>query len=233
MRFSNHVYLLGGDSYDELGNVYAIDAPEGLILIDCGVYTEALDTIEENLAQYHLENKPIALLMLTHAHYDHAGNVRHFYNKGAKILCGQSDAQTMVEAGGVGPPLSPFTQWYPAAPVDFAIAQDCNFAYVGIQFTIYTLPGHSKGSLGFGLHMDGKHILFTGDTVCAYGYQIGEALLGWKGSPDYSAEDYMQSLQKLALLSPDMVLGGHGMPCLKNGAKVLVNAAQTGLLTLR
>jgi glyoxylase-like metal-dependent hydrolase (beta-lactamase superfamily II) len=72
-------------------------------------------------------------------------------------------------------------------------------------------PGHTPGSVCFLLEVDGKNLLFSGDTV------LYDGRLGWQGNPYADNQQYLASLRKLAAFTWngaavewDMLLPGHG-----------------------
>lgn len=82
------------------------------------------------------------------------------------------------------------------------------------------VPGHSDGSVIYKLEMEGKVILFTGDTVLA-DKLCQESMVGWTGGIDYDEYKYIKSLEKLAAMDADIVLPGHGEVCMKDGGRLL------------
>jgi mRNA degradation ribonuclease J1/J2 len=66
-------YLLSGDAYACLGNVYGIRHDLGLVLIDSGLDEGARDRIDESMVRWDLADLPITHLIITHGRNDHAG----------------------------------------------------------------------------------------------------------------------------------------------------------------
>ena len=58
--------------------------------------------------------------------------------------------------------------------------------------------------MGYVFQKSGQTYVATGDLIMPGG------VLGYSGSLDFSAQDVLRSLKKLAALRPDVVLGGHG-----------------------
>lgn len=126
---------------------------------------------------------PVALIVLTHGHPDHAegaGRLREL--TGAPIVA--RAAELCVEA----PPLRP-DQAHEVASVEWV--------------TVLT-PGHSSDSVCLFLRDDAA--LLTGDTVLGRGTTV-------VAHPDGRLGDYLESLQRLRDLADqgiDMLLPGHG-----------------------
>lgn len=240
MRVTDSVYVLSGSYYgavdnrDTLGDVYGIRTAKGLILIDCGIPGGGYDTVKETLAYYGLLDVPVTHLLITHAHYDHCGSARAVQDTGALVAVGAEDVFQCENGGSVGldTPFK-FTHVYPAFRPDIVIDKDCEMTLDGINFKFYKTPGHTPGSVCIAVELDGKKILFTGDSVQPSGKQLCEVGLGWQGDVAFSRENIVKSMLKLMDMDVDVVLPGHGKVCLRNGTEVLRLAAETAFLTMR
>jgi glyoxylase-like metal-dependent hydrolase (beta-lactamase superfamily II) len=70
------------------------------------------------------------------------------------------------------------------------------------NFHILHTPGHTADSICVSVNVEGKKVLFSGDTILA------EALIGEFGATvDFNS--YMQSIEKIAGLNVDVLLPGH------------------------
>jgi hypothetical protein len=74
----------------------------------------------------------------------------------------------------------------------------------GLKVKAMRLSGHTFGSMGYAFEKEGTTYVTTGDVIMPGG------TLGYSGSLDFSAENVLHSLKKLAALDPGVVLGGHG-----------------------
>jgi glyoxylase-like metal-dependent hydrolase (beta-lactamase superfamily II) len=238
MRVSDHVYVLSGSYYgavnnqDVLGDVYGIRTDDGFILIDCGVVGTGPARIKKTLAECGIPD-PISYVILTHAHWDHAGGGKEFQDAGAKIVVGTEDA-AYCRAGGCYHLGSPFEdQVYPAFEPDILIDRDTEITLCGLALTLYRTPGHTRGSLSIKAEIDGKAMLFTGDALQPAGGQINEVSFGWQGDLGFSRPDIVESMRKLSCVETDMVLPGHGKLCVDNGSALLKFAYRQALLHIR
>lgn len=220
MQISRSIYWVSGAAYRRLGSVFAIRHSEGLALIDCGEDQRAYDTIHENLRLWGLDHLKITHLLLTHCHRDHAGAARLFRDQGATVVAGAKDAE-VVEAGGQDPLSYPFAEQFPACPVDIKITEDQKLPVGDLTINILTMPGHTGGSLFFEITIDEKNVLFTGDMLQVMGNEGEAPEIGWKGSPDYDPKQYIQSIARAYRLNPDWVIGGHGVPLLRDAPSIL------------
>ena len=233
MRVTDHVYVLSGGCYAAvdnravLGEVYGVRTPKGMILIDCGAPRTGLAAIQESLDYYGIDD-PITYVMLTHGHWDHCGSASAFKRAGARIVVGKEDVTACVNGGNRNPasPLFDKGHAYPSFMPDVGIERDCMMEADGIPFEFIKTPGHSAGSVAIKLVIDGKTILFTGDSLQPEGRMLSEVAFGWEGDVTFSREDLVKSMQKLSRHETDIILPGHGRICLKNGTKMLQLAAE-------
>lgn len=242
MKITQNLYMLsgcffcGGD-YDQFGNIYGIHTPEGMILIDSGLPGHGAEMVADTMKFWGLEDK-ISHVIVTHGHVDHAGNGKYYQDMGAKIIVGEGDADYLCEAGGFS--LFHETRFdegamhlFPAFTPDILIKEDCVMEINGIKFEFIMIPGHTVGSIAIRVNLDGKVIMFTGDSISPYGDQCKETNISWHGDPKWDPPTFVESMLKLQEYECDMVLGGHLAIVVRNGTKVLRKAAKTAFLTLR
>lgn len=170
-----HIYLIVGES-----SVLAVDAGNGT----------SWPFVVAMSQRYGFADLPIAHVLVTHGHGDHARGLTQFEGQGAltvssaytaKHLDSDEDADVIFEREGV-------LQLGEFAP------------------EVILTPGHTPGCASYRLTVDGKNCLFTGDLI-----QI-DGGLGWCGSEGFSQEQVLASLKRLAVMpAPDMLLAGHGL----------------------
>lgn len=238
MRVTDHIYVLSGSYYgavgDEgpLGDVYGIRTGDGLILIDCGAFGSGLATIRETLGYYGIDD-PIRYLIITHGHWDHCSNAKELQRLGTKVIVGAEDAPA-CRIGGAAHLGSPFEEHsYPAFDPDILIENDCVKELLGLSVEFIKTPGHTPGSTMIRIDIDGKKVLFTGDSLQPGGGQMDEVSFGWQGDLGFDRKQIVESMMKLSSLETDIILPGHGKVCLRNGTAMLRFAAQQALLTMR
>ena len=127
---------------------------------------------------------PVALVLLTHRHNDHAG--------GARRLA----ALTGAPVRALDPSLVLGSE---------ALADGDVVAEAGVQLRVVATPGHTADSLSFLLDGPGAQLsVLTGDTVLGRGTTV-------IAHPDSALGPYLASLRRLTDLPPGTaVLPGHG-----------------------
>jgi glyoxylase-like metal-dependent hydrolase (beta-lactamase superfamily II) len=130
------------------------------------------------------ERGPVAEVLLTHGHPDHAQGARRF----AEL------------AGGV-----PVRALDPALRLGSeGLAGGDVVAAAGLEIRVLATPGHTSDSLSFLVGDDGGSAVLTGDTVLGRGTTV-------VAHPDGKLGPYLDSLRGLAELPPGtVVLPGHG-----------------------
>ncbi len=220
IRINPGIYLLG-----ELqpAAAYAVETPEGLVLIDSGLAGDA-SLVKSQLVALGLDWEHTRAILLTHAHADHTGGAEHLRGAtGAKVYAGRGDAD-VLRAGG--PREALFSAFdlpggvLHKTRVDVELDGGEVLDFGGVRFRVLATPGHTPGSTCYLLERDGRRVLFSGDVI--------SMLLGDETSHDrmqdplgtYSAylapryrgdaRTYLRSLRQLrAMPLPDVVLPGH------------------------
>lgn len=160
-------------------NTWVLRAPDtaGCVVVDPGEEDEA--HLQRVAAQ-----GPVALVLLTHRHPDHAGGARRFAElTGAPVRA-----------------LDPSLVLGSEALVDGDVV-----AAAGVELRVVGTPGHTSDSLSFLIDGPGADTaLLTGDTILGRGTTV-------IAHPDGALGPYLTSLQRLAELPAGMpVLPGHG-----------------------
>ncbi len=185
-------------------SAFLLFKPGEALLVDCGNQGSESKIIEE-MARLGLQPESLKLLILTHAHYDHAGSARRLKELcGCKIMIHRSEA-SRLEAGYT--PIPAGTRWkakviatvgrlfarrimrYPSAVPDILVDESASLTEFGFPGRIIHTSGHSLGSMVV-LMEDGE--MLAGDTL------IG--IPGKRIFPPF-AEDLPGLLQSWKLLS--------------------------------
>jgi len=190
----------GGLAHSDMGSQHLVEAPQGLILID----PNAGASFEQNWAKIQaagFDPMQVKYVLLTHEHGDHApGAYLWRVVTGAQVVASAEMAYVLqhhIPSGtGYG--------FHPPVPADIVLTSDKQLDLAGLKVKSMRLSGHTFGSMGYAFEKEGKTYVATGDVIMPGG------TLGYSGSLDFSAEDVLHSLKKLAAIKPDVVLGGHG-----------------------
>ncbi|MDQ6859883.1 MAG: MBL fold metallo-hydrolase [Verrucomicrobiota bacterium] len=176
-------------------NCYLLHAPEGQILFD------APDGACEWLEESGLAPK---LVLLTHGHFDHVPDLAKIKRRfGAEIGC-HRDTVPMISDPDFFRRVGFALEVEPAEP-DFLIEETPGRNFLGAEFEILDVPGHSPGSLCFLAREAG--ILIGGDVLFAGGVGRWD-LPGGDGDLLFSGIK-----SKLYRLGDEItVLAGHGPP---------------------
>jgi len=195
-------------------NCYLIQTDTGYILIDTGGSNKRTD-LEQELKRAGCEPGTLRLIVLTHGDFDHTGNAAYLRTTfGAKIAMHARDFG-MIEHGNMffnrkkGNILLRimiriffrFGASNRCTP-DILVVDGDNLSTYGLEATVLSLPGHSKGSIGI-LTADGD--LFCGDLL----ENISTPSLG---SLIDDGTEARASVEKLRQRTITMVYPGHGTP---------------------
>ncbi|MGI9063672.1 MAG: MBL fold metallo-hydrolase [Pseudonocardiaceae bacterium] len=159
-------------------NTWLLRAPgtEAWVVVDPGPDDEA-----------HLQrvaaHGPVAQVLLTHGHPDHAAGACRF----AELVGAPVHALDPVHRLG-----------------SEGLAEGDVVAAAGVEVRVLATPGHTADSLSFLVEGDGPPSVLTGDTVLGRGTTV-------IAHPDGRLADYLTSLRRLTALDPGTaVLPGHG-----------------------
>jgi glyoxylase-like metal-dependent hydrolase (beta-lactamase superfamily II) len=150
---------------------------------EAGVVVDPGEDDEEHLRRVAAQG-PVALVLLTHRHHDHAGGARRFAElTGAPVRALDPSLVLGSEALGDGDVLTA----------------------AGVELRVIATPGHTSDSLSFLLDGPGADpAVLTGDTILGRGTTV-------IAHPDGALGPYLDSLRRLAELAPGTaVLPGHG-----------------------
>jgi cyclase len=175
----------------------------GVVAVDSGADSATARDVLKQIAET-TGNKPVQLLILTHAHADHSGGARVFVAAGARILCQESIAGSMLAyvTQPSSDPNDPLSGKTSLRPIVESISER-SIMVDGIHNTqIYFLgAAHSGGDLV--VYLSGDKILFSGD-IALGGRQP------FMQSPDVDPVGWERALQSLTRVPVDKLVPGHG-----------------------
>jgi glyoxylase-like metal-dependent hydrolase (beta-lactamase superfamily II) len=122
------------------------------VVIDCGESYNKIKQTEESL------KVKIKAVLLTHAHFDHAGCAKKLQDDGAEIFVSVKDAPKLMNEQNLS---SDFGRAFEYLTADHTFSDGDKITLAGITFEVIATPGHTDGSVTFKV----DNALFTGDTL--------------------------------------------------------------------
>jgi glyoxylase-like metal-dependent hydrolase (beta-lactamase superfamily II) len=172
-------------------NVY-IAGGDWAIAIDAGA-DDGGATVLAAMERFGIGN--LALIVLTHAHQDHAGS--------APALQAATGARLALHPRDVGVS----SRWNIDLKVDRLISDGDIFEAGPYRFRAVETPGHAPGHVSF--YEPSLRALFAGDLISGNGTIAVVPPLG-------SMTEYLASLRRVRELDVDVIFPGHG-PAIRNG----------------
>lgn len=231
MKILDNVYLVGsgqsGLSHPFDCNIYLIDGEGELALIDSGAGADVYPVLS-NIKKDGFNPENITKIILTHHHADHSGGCKKIKEATSAEIYIHPNGVAFVEKGdekemglNVAKSSGFYSPDYTYKPfkIDYTI-NDGDIISVGkVKLKAINIPGHSNDSTCFFMNEKYMNVLFTGDVV-SYDGKIG--LLN---RSDSNLEDYRNYFTRIAVLSFDALLPGHGIFILKGGQQHVEKAA--------
>ena len=170
---------------------------------DCFVIDPG-DDLDQILDLVKDSGKKLTDILLTHGHFDHMLSAPQLKRiTGARVHVHEGDAEMLSNAA-----LNLFQQAWcrlPLLPVEADViyrGDNIETTVCGLNITVMHTPGHTPGGACYLL--TDENILFSGDTVFAYGY-------GRVDFPGGDVKKLTQSLKRIIRMKGDItVYSGHG-----------------------
>jgi len=193
------------------GNCYIIENGAGGILVDTGK-KEFLDRVRSACQTY-----SVRLIVLTHAHFDHAENAAQLSNE-LKIPIAMHENDCDLIPSNTNQSLSATTvlgrivlsaslREFAVRPVpefkpDVLLRDGDSLSAYGIDARIIALPGHTNGSIGVDVE---QRDLLVGDALMNMFYPTVSMLF-------HNRDDMLESAKKISRLGSRTIYFGHGRP---------------------
>ena len=202
------IHLIGPVDYvgTEGLSAYLIHTTDGAMLIDATLNQNA-DKVLRNIAARGVRPDEVKLILLSHAHFDHAGGLAALKAAtGAKLVTGARDREA-VESGIPPGETSYGIIRFPAAPVDRGVADGETVALGDVVLTAISTPGHTPGCTSWSMQVEeagqSVNVLFLCSLEVA-----GNKLVGNQRYLEIAA-DFRASFDRLAEMEADVVLPFH------------------------
>jgi len=201
------------------GNTMMISTSEGNVIIDTSIVLHARKHHELLTA----ENKaPIKYIILTHAHGDHTGGVPLWKQAGTQIIAQKNHVEfvhylarlagfySKRNAAQFGLSIPDAGTWASnrGGKIEPTILFDDKYEFTlgGTKFEIYRAPSETYDHLF--VWVPNYKTVFTGDVY----YESFPNIYTLRGTPPRWALDYVDSLNRILALKPEIVVPSHGLP---------------------
>lgn len=203
-------------------NVFLLDGPDGLTLIDAG-FPNSADAILGAVRTLGRAPADLRTIVLTHAHPDHVGSAAAVMRAtGAKATIHAADAPIARRGSGFRP-MTPSPGLLNTVLFRLFVRLDTEVEPVSVEPTmadgdvlpiagglrVIHVPGHCAGQVA--LLWTGRGVLFAAD-ACGNVMGLGPPL-GYEDRPEGE-----RSQRKLAALDFDVACFGHGKPITRNAS---------------
>jgi glyoxylase-like metal-dependent hydrolase (beta-lactamase superfamily II) len=205
-------------------NVYIVISGKELAVIDTGTGGNAKKTVEY-IQKIGYQPTDVMAIVITHFHMDHTGSAKELKDilPNAKVAAHEADADYISGKKSLPKPknllfraVSAFIKLEPVA-VDILLKENDKIA----QLTVFHAPGHTPGSIA--LLDENRKAIFVGDTLRYDGEKVTGAPEQYTLDPTQAKE----SIQKIAQMSFEIMLPGHGEPLKENASDAVKKFAES------
>ena len=185
---------------------YLIKTRAGAILID-GTLAENAGMIEHNIIAAGVRPRDVKLILVTHAHFDHAAGVAALKRAtGARVVAGARDVPAL-ETGTPPGETSYGVIRFPPVHVDRGVRDGDKVTLATTTLTARATPGHTPGCTTWTMQIPAKPRPLDVVFPCSVSV-AGNRLIGNRAYPGIVA-DYRRSIAMLGTLHADIVLPSH------------------------
>jgi metallo-beta-lactamase class B len=205
-RIAPNLYYVGSRDLAS----YLITTPAGDILLNSNLTTSP-PQIFHSIEQLGFHPSDIKILLISHAHSDHAGGSTEILKQThARYMVMDADVSS-IETGG-HTDFAHFKPW-PAAHVDRTLHDGSTVQLGGITLTAHKTAGHTPGCTTWTLQVieNGKplNVVIVGSVTALDEYRL-VATRNHPASYPYIAMDFAQTFNTLEALPCDIFLSSHG-----------------------
>jgi len=244
VQLTHDVHLVGSgrnglgltDAFD--CNVYLVDGGAELALLDAGAAVRPQPLFDE------IERSGFALdrinhILLTHKHADHSAGAAELRRMtGARVYATAGTAAAIGDAEAFNAGLDrarragiyPADYVFQAVDVDEIVAEGDTIGVGALALRVIDTPGHCAYHCSFVMNSSVGTCVFTGDALFPGGTILLQPIL------DCSIPNTVTTIEKLAALELDALMGGHGAPILSDGhrhAQIALDRIRNGKLPLQ
>ena len=185
---------------------YLIKTTAGAILID-GTLAENAGMIERNIVAAGVRPRDVKLILVTHAHFDHAAGVAALKRATrARVVAGIGDVRALET--GVPPGETNYgVIRFPKVHVDRAVRDRDTVKLGTTTLTARATPGHTPGCTSWTMRIPARPGPLAVVFPCSVSV-AGNRLIGNRAYPGI-VSDYRRSIAMLGTLHADIVLPSH------------------------
>lgn len=148
LRIIGNVYYVGDNDLAS----YLIVTSKGDILVNVG-FEYSVDEIQSRVKTLGFQPTDIKILLVTHAHSDHAAALASIKRvTGAKLMAIEQETE-LLETGGKTDYLFGPSGWFPPVKVDSQFKDGDKIELGGTALTAHLTPGHTKGSVSYSMEV--------------------------------------------------------------------------------
>jgi glyoxylase-like metal-dependent hydrolase (beta-lactamase superfamily II) len=219
-------------------NVYLVDGGSDLALVDAGASVRLKPLLDEiGRSGFGLDR--IGHILLTHKHADHSAGAAELRRlTGARVYATAGTAAAVGDGDAFNAGLDrarragtyPADYVFQAVDVEEIVGQDDAIAVGALELRVIETPGHCAHHCSFVMSSSVGTCVFTGDALFPGGTILLQPIL------DCSIPETVATIEKLATLEFDALMGGHGAPILSDGhrhAQIALDRIRDGKLPLQ
>ncbi len=215
-RIADNLYYVGSRDLA----AYLVTTPQGEILVNAN-YTSSPPLIRRSVEKLGFRWKDVKILLISHAHTDHAGGAAEIVREtGAKLEVMDGDIDVMETGGNTdfafGGPNKALQ--FPPAHVDHVLHDGEAVTLGGVTLVAHKTPGHTRGCTTWTMqvHLPGepagtlRNVVIVGSWSVLSEYRLLSVHGGKPASYPGIASDFTTTFATLHRLPCDVFLASHG-----------------------
>lgn len=202
LQIADHTWQIGTEDLTAL----LVQTADGAVLLDGGM-PQMAGHLLDNMKLRGVAPQDLRLVLLSHAHADHAGPVAELKRRTGAHVAANAETAVLLARGGSNDLHFGDSITFPPVSTDRIIMDGEVVNVGGIAFTAHFMPGHTPGSTAWTWTdtRDGKPVRIAyADSLSAPGYQL-------QGNARYPrlVQDYRRSFAMVRDLPCDLLLTPH------------------------
>lgn len=195
-RVIGNVYYVGTEGLA----AYLVAGPEGHVLID-GALPSSAPMIARNIVRLGFRLGDVKVLLINHAHFDHAGGLAGLKRlTGARLAASAGDKASLEAGRTLGrPELDPF----PPVKVDRVVADGDEVRLGPLQLAAILTPGHTPGATSWTTMAGQRRVIFASSITVA-----GQPLAG-SPAHEKATADFRRTFDTLRDTRAEVFLNFH------------------------